>query len=64
MPSKLQRLFVKSPMRAGAGIVLEADQAHYLGTVLRLKPGDHVLLFNGVDGEWRARLDAIGKKKA
>ena len=64
MPSKLQRLFVKSPMCAGAGIVLEADQAHYLGTVLRLKPGDHVLLFNGVEGEWRARLDAIGKKKA
>jgi 16S rRNA (uracil1498-N3)-methyltransferase len=29
-----------------------------------LKPGDHVLLFNGVDGEWRARLDAIGKRKA
>lgn len=64
MPSKLQRLFVKSPMRAGAGIALSPEHSHYLGNVLRLKPGDHVLLFNGVDGEWRARLDAIGKRKA
>ena len=64
MPSKLQRLFVKSPMRAGAEITLEPEQAHYLGNVLRLKPGDYVLLFNGVDGEWCARLATIGKRKA
>lgn len=64
MPSKLQRLFVKSSMRAGAGIALEPEQAHYLGNVLRLKPGDHVLLFNGVDGEWRARLNVLSKRKA
>ena len=29
--------------------------------VLRLKPGDTVLLFNGHDGEWRAILTAAGK---
>lgn len=51
-------------MRAGAGIALSPEHSHYLGNVLRLKLGDHVLLFNGVDGEWRARLDAIGKRKA
>jgi 16S rRNA (uracil1498-N3)-methyltransferase len=51
-------------MRAGAWIALEPEQAHHLENVLRLKPGDQVLLFNGVDGEWCARLDAIGKKKA
>jgi len=64
MASKLQRLFVKSPMRAGAEIGLAPEQAHYLGNVLRLKPADHVLVFNGLDGEWCARLTAIGKKKA
>lgn len=64
MPSKLQRLFVKSPMRAGAEIALSPERAHYLGNVLQLKPYDHVLLFNGVDGEWCARLTAIGKRKA
>lgn len=64
MPSKLQRLFVKSPLATGATLTLSADQAHYLGNVLRLKPGDHVLLFNGEHGEWCAKLTAVGKKKA
>jgi 16S rRNA (uracil1498-N3)-methyltransferase len=64
MPSKLQRLFVKSPLRAGAEITFDAGQIHYLGNVLRLKASDRLLVFNGVDGEWCATLAAIGKKKA
>jgi 16S rRNA (uracil1498-N3)-methyltransferase len=64
MSSKLQRLFVKSKLQQGAEIALGKDQAHYLGTVLRLKPGDRVLLFNGMDGEWCAELTAIGRKGA
>ena len=63
MPSKLPRLFVKSPLSAGADIALEPDQAHYLANVLRLKPQEQVLIFNGVHGEWCARVDVLGKKK-
>ena len=63
MPSKLQRLFVKSPLRAGADIALEGPHAHYLANVLRLKLGDQVLVFNGLDGEWCARLAKVAKKK-
>jgi len=64
MSSKLQRLFVKSKLEPGAEIALAKDQAHYLGTVLRLKPGERILLFNGNDGEWCAELTAIGRKGA
>lgn len=64
MSSKLQRLFVKSKLERGAEIALAKDQAHYLGTVLRLKPGERVLLFNGQDGEWCAELTAIDRKGA
>ncbi|MGV1013600.1 MAG: 16S rRNA (uracil(1498)-N(3))-methyltransferase [Methyloceanibacter sp.] len=64
MPSNLQRLYVKSPLRAGAEIALDADQAHYLLNVLRLKQGDKLLMFNGEDGEWCASLSATAKKKA
>jgi 16S rRNA (uracil1498-N3)-methyltransferase len=64
MPSQLQRLFVKSPLRAGAEIALGPEQAHYLLNVLRLKTGDRILVFNGTDGEWCAELAAVGKKKA
>jgi 16S rRNA (uracil1498-N3)-methyltransferase len=64
MSSKLQRLYVKSRLERGATIALPRDQAHYLGTVLRLKPGERILLFNGQDGEWCAELTAIGRKAA
>ena len=63
MASKIQRLFVKSKLRAGTELELAPDQAHYLGNVLRLKPGDKFLVFNGLDGEWCASLRAVGKKK-
>jgi 16S rRNA (uracil1498-N3)-methyltransferase len=62
MPSKLPRLFVKSPLNAGADVPLEPDQAHYLTNVLRLKPQEQVLVFNGTNGEWCARIVAAGKK--
>ena len=64
MSSKLQRLFVKFKLECGAEIALPKDQAHYLGNVLRLKPGDRLLLFNGKDGEWCAELAAIRRKEA
>ncbi len=52
------RLYVKAPLEAGASVALDLAQAHYLGTVLRLKSGDRVLVFNGRDGEWSAALTA------
>jgi len=64
MPAKLQRLYVTAPLAAGTSLPLDKDQAHYLGNVLRLKPGDSVLLFNGTDGEWCADLITIGKRGA
>src|SRR5579872_7494367 len=48
------RLYVEAALKAAAEIALDRAQAHYLGTVLRLKAGDRVLVFNGRDGEWSA----------
>ncbi len=56
------RLYVNEPLTAGPGLVLAPAQAHYLVNVMRLKAGDELLLFNGRDGEWRARLAAAGKR--
>lgn len=54
--STAPRLFVAGELREGAGIMASAEQAHYLGTVLRCASGDLVRLFNGTDGEWTGRL--------
>lgn len=59
-----QRLFVDRDLVAGARFELDRGQANYLLNVLRLGAGDHVLLFNGREGEWRADLHPAGRKKA
>lgn len=56
------RLFVSSPLAADRSVPLDAAQANYLVNVLRLKPHDEVCVFNGIDGEWRAALQATGRK--
>lgn len=58
------RLYVTDDLAAGQAIVLPEGQAHYLRHVMRLAGGDQVLAFNGRDGEWRARLEAVGKRGA
>jgi 16S rRNA (uracil1498-N3)-methyltransferase len=58
------RLFVEASLAAAETIALTREQANYLLNVLRLKPGNAVLLFNGRDGEWRAALAVTGKKNA
>ena len=58
------RLYVNESLRMGTSIGLESAQAHYLTTVLRLKPQDSVLVFNGRDGEWRALLNGSSKRSA
>lgn len=55
------RLFVAAPLSEHALVALDRDQANYLGNVLRLRAGDTVLVFNGIDGEWLATIEA-GKR--
>jgi 16S rRNA (uracil1498-N3)-methyltransferase len=50
------RLHVTVALREGVEVALDRNQSHYLISVLRLQPGDGVLIFNGRDGEWRSRL--------
>jgi 16S rRNA (uracil1498-N3)-methyltransferase len=56
------RLYVDAALAGGGDVVLDRDQANYLLNVLRLSRGDEILLFNGRDGEWRAKLAGEGKR--
>ncbi|KAB2941799.1 MAG: 16S rRNA (uracil(1498)-N(3))-methyltransferase [Hyphomicrobium sp.] len=57
------RLFVDAPLEAGAAVACTPEQANYLVNVLRLGAGAEILVFNGRDGEWRARLVETGKRR-
>lgn len=59
---KLKRLFIRQPLAVNKEIKIEGAQASYLIRVLRMQVGAEILLFNGQDGEWLAKLIGIEKK--
>lgn len=60
----LRRLFVEHPLGEGRMLTLGRDQTNYLISVLRLQAGDGVILFNGRDGAWLARIADPHRKAA
>ena len=58
------RLYVTAGLSAGVPVMLDVGQAHRLKSVLRMAPGDGLLLFNGRDGEWLARVERLAKRLA
>ncbi len=59
---RIPRLYVDHRLAAGIQVGLDGAQINYLRNVLRLKPGEQVLAFNGHDGEWRTALAEGGKR--
>lgn len=62
-PSSLPRLFVDQSLEEGGTILLDGPPAHYLASVLRLKPGDGVKLFDDASGEWLAEIERAERKR-
>ena len=58
----LPRLFVEPDLVTGGQVALDKEQSLYLAAVLRKGVGDEVVLFNGRDGAWLARLVSDAKK--
>ncbi len=56
------RLLIDAKLATGAELELTEGQARHVGTVLRLKEGDALRVFNAEDGEWRARVSARSKR--
>lgn len=61
-PRSAPRLFVEQVLATGAAVRIEGNQAHYLGRVMRVAPGDTVILCDDVTGEWAARVVETGKR--
>lgn len=61
---RTRRLYVAANLAEGAELVLDRARSNYLLNVLRLAPGAAVLVFNGREGEWRARLEPAARRQA
>ena len=58
------RLYVTASLTAGESVQASAAQAHYLATVMRRSAGDTVRVFNGRDGEFSGRIEALRRDRA
>lgn len=59
---RISRLYVNGPLNVGGHIELDEDAGHYVRTVLRLKTGDAIMLFNGQGGEYSCRFSEVSRK--
>jgi len=55
------RLFIDAALVAGQALTLPEAAARHV-QVLRLQPGEAVVLFNGHGGEWAARIEHMGRR--
>ncbi len=60
-PRSTPRLYVPEPLAPGARRI-DGPGAHYLASVMRLKAGDPVKLFDDATGEWLAVVESAGKR--
>ncbi len=60
---RITRLYVEADLHADTEILLPADSAHYLVSVLRAKTGQSVILFNNTGVEAQAVLHTIDRKQ-
>lgn len=61
-PDSTPRLFVERELAPGAEVRIDGGQAHYLLSVMRLKVGDPVRLFDDRTGEWLGIARHVGKR--
>ncbi|MGE4322386.1 MAG: 16S rRNA (uracil(1498)-N(3))-methyltransferase [Sphingobium sp.] len=61
-PQSAPRLYVETPLGNGVAVPVDGNAAHYLIHVMRVKPNDIVLLFDGRSGEWAARARDVRKR--
>ena len=61
-PKSTPRLFVEQPLADGMTVNVTGNSAHYLMSVMRLKEGAPVKLFDDISGEYLATMTNLGKR--
>ena len=59
---RIPRIFSAQKLQINASIELEPGPSQHLSRVLRMKPGDSIILFDGTGGQYPATISALGKK--
>ncbi|WP_413111023.1 16S rRNA (uracil(1498)-N(3))-methyltransferase [Thaumasiovibrio sp. DFM-14] len=59
---RIPRIYHPHPLPEQGVVSLEADAANHVGRVLRMQPGQSVVLFDGSNAEFPAIIDSASKK--
>ena len=57
------RLFVTTPLASLSELRINGAQAHYLISVMRVKIGTRIKLFDDIGGEWLAKVSVVAKRE-
>lgn len=60
---RVPRIYTGSPLSEGATVALDDSAAQHVGRVLRMQPGQSLVLFNGDGNDYPATLNQVGKKQ-
>ncbi|MFN2361742.1 MAG: 16S rRNA (uracil(1498)-N(3))-methyltransferase [Marinobacter sp.] len=60
---RIPRIYTDSPLREGGSAELDDNAAQHVGRVLRMQPGQDLLLFNGDGNDYPATIIESGKKR-
>ncbi|UTM57771.1 16S rRNA (uracil(1498)-N(3))-methyltransferase [Photobacterium sp. CCB-ST2H9] len=60
---RVPRIFHPEPLPASGKVTLSDDAANHVGRVMRMQPGQDVLLFDGSNAEFPAVITEAGKKR-
>lgn len=61
-PESSIRLFVTTPLAALSELRIDGPQAHHLISVMRVKVGTRLKLFDDIGGEWLAEVSVLAKR--
>jgi 16S rRNA (uracil1498-N3)-methyltransferase len=60
---RIPRIYTDSPLTEGQVAALDDNAAQHVGRVLRMQPGQELLLFNGDGQDFPATITSAGKKQ-
>lgn len=58
---RIHRVYTHQALEPGVEVVLQGGAAHYLGRVLRVSPGQAIVLFNGDGNDYAAEVVRAGR---
>ena len=61
---RIPRLFLPAALHEGATLVLSEERAHYVKTVLRLRRGAELVVFDGKGDEFEAVIDQLSRAES